>query len=348
MKAGLGASDLLRKHFLLAAMIAVYAGLATWLSTTTGSDVSARKAGTLFKSFAIKVPQMIFFVLLWRLLVLTYQQKVDDRIGVLKSEVKGFIGERDRMLFGFMTAGLMTIMLISFAQLKNLIPILNPFSWDVFFMELDRALHFGVPPHELAHALFGWHYSISFFTGIYNVWLFLMYFLLLIACFMRPESPVRMQYLVAFVLTWFVGGNILATTFSSAGPVYYNILGFGNAYSELMGWLYSHANTGALTVVNTQEVLWRLHTVDKSINAISAFPSMHVTSSVLMAIFAFRASYWLGIAMSVFAVGIMIGSVLLAWHYAVDGYIGAIVAILSWKVAGWLVKGPFGPFAAKA
>ena len=33
---------------------------------------------------------------------------------------------------------------------------------------------------------------------------------------------------------------------------------------------------------------------------------------------------------------IMIGSVLLGWHYAVDGYLGALIAWGAWRVGLWL------------
>jgi hypothetical protein len=34
----------------------------------------------------------------------------------------------------------------------------------------------------------------------------------------------------------------------------------------------------------------------------------------------------------------MIGSVHLAWHYAIDGYVGALVAVFGWWAAGKLVR----------
>jgi membrane-associated phospholipid phosphatase len=222
--------------------------------------------------------------------------------------------------------------------LKNLIPEINPFAWDEAFMQLDRTLHFGALPHEFLHAVFGGHYMISLFTGLYNIWLFMMYFVLVMACFMRPDSAVRMQYLIAFLFTWAIGGNLFATLFSSAGPVYYADLGLGDAYASLMQRLHDHAATGALTVVDTQYLLWEMYSRPELINAISAFPSMHVGSSVLMAIFAWRVSRMAGYLAWTFALLIMIGSVLLAWHYAVDGYVGGLVAGFSWFLAGLIVR----------
>jgi PAP2 superfamily len=339
--------SILRRHLLLAAMVLSYFAASVWLSHSQQVNVSDDKAWTLFRSFLIMVPQMVFFVIFWRLLVLTYVERAPDRFSMLKREILAVVSDRERLFGAAITILLMTLMLIAFAQMKNLIPVLNPFSWDIAFMELDRDLHLGWLPHEVLYPVFGGHYVISFFTGIYNVWLFLMYMVLLVACFIRPESFARMQYLIAFVLTWAIGGNLIAGYFSSAGPVYFAELGLGDAYAGLMARLHEHAATGALSVVDTQALLWRFHTMDSSVNAISAFPSMHVASSTLMAIFAFQFSRTAGIVMTLFAIGIQIGSVLLAWHYAVDGYVGAVIAVLCWVAAGILVR-RFGGFPVAA
>lgn len=343
----LGLLQLLRRHALLAGLAVSYGALAFWLSRRYGVSIQEEKSGSLFVSFLTDVPMMIFFVLLWRLLHLTYVARDPDRIGTVKAEVLAFLSDRERILGGLIATLLMAGVLISFAQLKNLIPVLNPFSWDEYFMNLDKTLHFGVQPYQIVHAIFGWQYVVSFFTGIYNFWLFMMYFVLLGACFMRSDSLIRMQFLVAFLLTWAIGGNLFATIFSSAGPVYYSNLGLGDPYAGLMEILRTHAETSPVTVVNTQALLWSIYTSDRPLNMISAFPSMHVASSVLMAVFLSRISRLLGIFARIFAAGIMIGSVLLAWHYAVDGYAGAVIAVLCWFAAGWLVRAVYGDRTAR-
>lgn len=323
---------------MLIAIVAGYGAIAWWIASQYTFNVTGDKIGALLRGFSKKVPQMIFLVLFARLLYLTYVKRVDDRIGVLKADIRSFLTDRDRMLSGLLAFLLMSLTLVAFAQLKNLIPEIKPFAWDEAFMQLDRTLHFGTLPHEFLHAVFGGHYMISLFTGLYNIWLFMMYFVLVLACFMRPDSAVRMQYLIAFLFTWAIGGNLFATVFSSAGPVYYATLGLGDAYAGLMQRLHDHAATGALTVVNTQNLLWEMYSRPELINAISAFPSMHVGSSVLMAIFAWRVSRLAGYIAWTFALLIMVGSVLLAWHYAVDGYVGALVAGFSWFLAGQIVR----------
>lgn len=334
--------NLFRCHALLACLVVTYICIAYIASHWHSVSVAEEKATGLFVKFLTDVPMMIFFVLFWRLLLLTYVERDPNRFETLRAEVATFLSDRDRIRGGLLGVALMTGVMIAFAQLKNLIPVINPFSWDFYFMQFDKALHFGEHPYQIAHAFFGWHYVVSFFTGLYNIWLFLLYFVLLGACFMRPESLLRMQFLIAFLLTWAVGGNLVATIFSSVGPVYFSHIGLGDTFANLMNMLKEHASTSSLTVVDSQALLWSLHTSEPQVNAISAFPSMHVASSVLMAIFLAQLSRPLGIFASVFAAGIMIGSVLLGWHYAVDGYAGAMIATLCWILSGWLVRITYG------
>jgi len=75
----------------------------------------------------------------------------------------------------------------------------------------------------------------------------------------------------------------------------------------------------------------------KMLNGISAMPSMHVAMSMLFVLVAWNASSLLGVAFTVFAIVIAIGSVHLGWHYAVDGYVSAICMPILWTAAGRLV-----------
>ncbi len=342
-----GGFEVFRRHFLLASLVALYGLIGFWLSQRYGLAVETKKVGVLVTHFLTKVPQIIFFVLFWRLIHHTYVARAPDRLAALKADVQGFLSNRDQLLGGAVATLLMAVVLLIFAQTKSLIPLIRPFDWDPFFADLDRILHFGTDPYFIAHAVFGGNVSLTFFTGMYNIWLLLVYFSLFGACFVRPDSLARMQFLVAFFLAWAIGGNLMATIFSSAGPVYFALLGFGETFVPLNDLLNAHTATGGLSVTETQQLLWDFYTAPQSINAISAFPSMHVTSTVLIAIFAFQISRWMGWVMTAFAICIQIGSVLLAWHYAVDGYAGAFIAVLCWMIAGVLVR-RFGGFTAAA
>ncbi len=333
-----------RHHGLLIAIVLIYTSISLTMSYVFGNGAGTDKVASLFSNFLEMLPIMVYLTLLGRFLYATYVVKPANRLDWMKADVRAFVTDWANLRTGAMTFLLMALVLVSFAQLKRLIPILHPFSMDSVFMQIDRALHFGYQPYEIVHAVFGYDMAITFFTGAYNHWLFLMYFVLIGACFLRGAPRARMQYLIAFILTWAIGGNLTATLLSSAGPVYYARLGLGDAYAPLLATLEAHAATGALSVIPLHEILWTLYTNPDSVSGIAAMPSMHVGSTVLMAIFFSQFGRWPAIAGWTFAAIIMIGSVLLAWHYAIDGYLGALIAVACWKVAGSLISSRLGPF----
>jgi membrane-associated phospholipid phosphatase len=84
-----------------------------------------------------------------------------------------------------------------------------------------------------------------------------------------------------------------------------------------------------------QDALWQSYkTGTGDIRGISAMPSMHVMIATLLALFGWRTNRTLGIGLSIFAILIVLGSVHLLWHYAVDTIAGAAIAWLCWVVAG--------------
>lgn len=72
---------------------------------------------------------------------------------------------------------------------------------------------------------------------------------------------------------------------------------------------------------------------DGGIKGISAMPSMHVAMSWVIAFQTFQFRRALGWLMVGFAVLIQFSSVHLGWHYAIDGYLGFVVAVVCWLIA---------------
>lgn len=334
-----------RRHLLFLVIVAIYSAIIWSIPAPYSRSVGDTSLAVVARNFAVTIPQVICIVLIWRLFYATYVVKPADRMAWMKEDVLSVLRDRERMASGLVATIIASVGLATYGRGKSLIPHLNAFSWDEAFMQLDSTLHLGIQPFEMLHGLFTNSIVLNLVAHNYSFWFALLFFVLYSTCFVRPDSPARMQYLIAFVLTWGIGGNLMATLFSSAGPVYYQRLGLGDTFQPLMQILQNKAGPALISVFELQERLWALYQRTESFSVISAFPSMHVATSTLMAIVAFQFRRWAGLLMSVFAALIMIGSVLLGWHYAVDGYAGALVALLSWKFAGWLIRSPVGPFA---
>ncbi len=227
-------------------------------------------------------------------------------------------------------------------SLKTLIPVINPYGWDVAFAEWDRVLHGGFHPWELLQPLLGYPLITAAINVTYNSWALVFYIVLLWQTFSTRNPRLRMQFLLTFVLAWIVLGTIAATALSSAGPVYFGrITGVEDPFAPLMAYLQSVNEIYPVGALNIQEYLWKVYQEGGYAlgSGISAMPSLHVAMVFLFALVGWRSGSVPGIVLTVYAVIIFIGSVHLGWHYAIDGYLGIAGTWLIWKFADF-VLGP--------
>ncbi len=70
-------------------------------------------------------------------------------------------------------------------------------------------------------------------------------------------------------------------------------------------------------------------------------PSLHLATTALMTFHAFQLNRWLGWFMTAFLVVMLVGSVHLGWHYAIDGYVVIPAAYGLWRLSGWAVRKTF-------
>lgn len=321
---------------LLAAVVSVYLAITVGLSLA--NNVPMGDVLAMSRLLFDRLPELFICMAAARLAWGLTQVPPRDLPRWFRNDLTGMVTDRARLGSALITLALMTAVLLAFVQMKRLIPVLHPFAWDETFAAWDRALHFGIDPWKLAHAVAGSDLAMTTVTVAYGVWLVLMHFVLYSACLRTTRRAVRTQYLLAFVLTWALGGNLLATIFSSAGPVYYARLGLGDTFAPLVEIVRDHGSRSLISAATMQDMLWRIYSAPNGISGISAFPSMHVASSTLMALYGFTIGRKTGIALTIFALTIGLGSLLLGWHYAVDGYAGALIAVAAWKAAGWVQR----------
>ena len=227
-------------------------------------------------------------------------------------------------------------------ELKPQIPFLNPFKWDETFMNLDRALHGGFDPWLLLQPVMGYPW-ITFLSSIaYDFWFVALFGSWVWFAFQKQATELRTRFFLSYMLIWWIGGGLLALAFSSAGPAYYSRIGLSpDPFTGLFAYL--HAADAHLAAIHpilriwslpTQELLWNGYLGKSDPFGISAFPSMHNGSAVLFAL-AFRnvSKFW-GRFFTAYALLILLTSVHLGWHYAVDGYAAILISCACW----WLSK----------
>ncbi|NNE82209.1 MAG: hypothetical protein HKN18_18205 [Silicimonas sp.] len=310
-------------------LVIAHVAIAVGMGTVTGFSFNPQMPQLLAVLLGILMPWFVWIMLahlIWRLAVVEKSQApLKDTLAVLKTNAL----DHRWQLQSAMRFLLAALFIASTGYLKELITVLQPFAWDVSFAELDRWLHFGQDPWRLLQPITGSYAVTKTLNIVYHGWFFAIYFAVFVACFGR--GALSRAFLISFVLAFAIGGNLLATIFSSAGPVYYERLGLGSDFAPLMSSLEAMNQIGRLPALEVQEALWQAYLANGGNAAISAMPSMHVATSVLMVFFAFGYSRLLGWVMTVFAMLMMVGSVQLGWHYAVDGYLGALIAWMCWR-----------------
>jgi membrane-associated phospholipid phosphatase len=188
--------------------------------------------------------------------------------------------------------------------------------------------------------LAGWFPAIVN-TNYTHVWA-LANLLLVLILTVNPIGQRGQRVLVTYVLQLALLGSFLAVVFSSAGPVYYaRVVGGPNPYADLVPSLVRQLGPSrALSALDVQAYLWREHLSGNvgPTTGISAFPSMHVASSTLIALALGSWRRWAGTVGWAFVGLIMFGSVYLGWHYAVDGYASIVLTLALWWVAGRMTR----------
>ena len=233
----------------------------------------------------------------------------------------------------------LTVFMFAYSSIKTRIPDLIPFYWDKAFYDLDKLIFLGKDPWTYFRFVYEAPVVLRTLDLIYDFWALIMIsiWVFMLRCG-GPHIKHRYQYVLAFMLCWFFGGNISAILFSSAGPCYFeHISTLANPYAEQMAILSAINAETPLRAFEYQDMLWRIYeSPSKGLGGISAMPSMHCSTSFLF-ILAARTKV-LKVLASSFFVLILLTSFILAWHYAVDGLLAIPLVYACWYGAGWLLK----------
>ena len=274
-------------------------------------------------------------LLLWKLAWLAIVQRSTSPSRDLLAWMRTFFSAAGVAVNAMHTFAIFVAFAGGFAVMKGAVAVLVPFSWDAALADIDRFIHFGRLPHEWLMPLLGGPAVLKAVNTVYNLWFFVLVASFIVAAGAGRSQRLRHRYLMSFMLVWTLGGFLMAMGYSSAGPCFYERAGFGTLYAPLMEHLHAASAEYTLWALDTQDKLWAGFSGDRPGSAgISAFPSMHVATATLF-VLAARHMHRAVLALAVaFWLAIMTGSVLLAWHYAVDGYAGALIAVALWRLTG--------------
>jgi hypothetical protein len=216
---------------------------------------------------------------------------------------------------------LLKLLLVIYCNIKQAIPRIQPRLFDDELLRIDTALHFGVNPMLWAVHALGASSVVRTIDVLYVAW-FTLKAPMIVAFLFARDRWLSARFFGACFTLW-VAGALLAALIPSLGPVYTHPEWFDSLdkpmATHLQSELWTHDRAIRASPEEFRPYLFQ---------GIAAFPSLHVGVAALFAFFLRRLNRRASIAMWSYTAIIEVGSVLLGWHYAIDGYFGILMAAI--------------------
>lgn len=209
---------------------------------------------------------------------------------------------------------------------KSMIPHVTGGFWaDPYLANIDHAI-FGADPWQLVRSEF----LSPIYAKAYVTWFAITFTTMGVLAF--GTNPDNQRILTLYLAVLILGGTIGQYILPSAGPIFYELVGFGPRFQELVA-------TNDPVYSGFAKYLWRNFSSGSADigTGISAMPSMHVSMAVWTVIAARAIWKPLTYPAAVYALTVWLGSIASGWHYATDGLVGAAVVLVLHHV---LVKRP--------
>jgi hypothetical protein len=268
-----------------------------------------------------------FFYLLARVFLAARRDKAP-----FPSFIERVRAENDTVVKAFGYALLMGLAIALHGWAKSMIPHVGGYWADPMLADLDHLL-FGQDPWRLFRS----DLLRPIYAQAYVCWFLITFGTVGVLAFSKKDQGVLITAYLAILI---IGGTIGEYLAPSVGPIFYERLGLGTRFSELVA-------TNDPTYGLFADYLWQHYQAGGANlgTGISAMPSMHVTLAV-WTVFAARAIWRpLAVPAALYALTIWMASIASGWHYALDGIVGAALASAICIV---MLRGQGGAKAASA
>lgn len=225
------------------------------------------------------------------------------------------------------------LMSYGYFWLKVAVPLVNPRLWDHVLWRLDTWLHLGVSPSVFAANLVAGTPLVALLDRWYAIWVATVFYTLAFwSCSL--DRRLSRRFLLSCVLLWTLGSWIYVAV-PALGPIYVEPRTFGAV------------DDGMPRARGGQQMLWEnyqlilggrrsgvLHRFNPT-RGVAAMPSLHVGAHFLFFLWARRRARPLVVPFAIATALTFAGSLLSGWHYAVDGYVGMLLAWFCYRVGRW-------------
>ncbi|MHB8797377.1 MAG: phosphatase PAP2 family protein [Thermoanaerobaculia bacterium] len=227
------------------------------------------------------------------------------------------------------------LLLYAYTWLKVAIPLLNERLWDAELARLDQTIHAGLSPSRFLVALFEGTPLLRLLDDVYAIWLPLtMSGAGFFAMTLSPRA--RAQFFFSYVMIWTLGVW-----------TYVALPALGPALAYPWEWTTVHAElprafeAQALLMSNYGKVVESRMTgvLRAGFNpslGVAAMPSLHVGIDALLLLWCFRRARSLAAFFIAALLLTFLGSIVTGWHFAVDAYVGCLLAGVSFAASKWV------------
>ena len=300
-----------------------HAGLAPVLAIATG--------------YGFGITLIVLILFLAQFIWVGFQQRRSQQADGSAAWHRAFVA---RIPWGDVVVSLLalTVTVSSFTVYKSTVIGSEGYRFDALFIAWDRALFAGKDPWVLTHAILSSPFATKVIDILYHPAFLPMVLGYIVCVAARGRPALRYTYMASYLASFVIIGMIAANALSSAGPIYDGVLfGDGTTFQPLIDRLASqNTSAGPLSAVFAQDYLLALK--ERGLtglgSGISAMPSMHIVLAFLWAFAGWHLNRFLGVAVTIYAAIIWIGSVHLGWHYFVDGLVAVLMLAVIWYAAG--------------